>query len=324
MDRREFLASGATLAVAVAGGCTGCARAPAASLHMEPTTDAEIAERVTYRLDEGSSERYRLVADAVENDAATVKDTDPPLPANRSVVYEDAVYRLSREVVDSAPATAFSFTLDPVEGSVAERETVRFEDLPAVDREKFAARGWADGDFLGFGSSLRYRESEIPKSALVPDPEHSVIVWDAETKGRFEVDGSRETSVKTYRYNAEQVNDSAADYGAKIRERYAFELSGLSSGERDIVSQAIEDQGGYYVPGGEEPPDAVWDLAEQFRSQEEVRYAWEDDEDDSPSGRVDGTYVVRYDGEVYWTRVRVSREGMTTTATEDSATASED
>ncbi|NHN61211.1 MULTISPECIES: hypothetical protein [Halorussus] len=314
MDRREFLASGATLAIAVAGGCTGCARAPAASLHMEQITDAGIAEKVTYRLDEGPSERNRLVADAVENDSATVGDTDPPLPANRSVVYDDAVYRLSREVVASAPATAFSFTLDPVDESVSESETVRFEDLPAVDREKFAARGWADGGFLGVGSSLRYREGEISESALVPEPEHSVIVWNAETRGRFEVDGSRETSLKTYRYEAEQVNPSAEAYGATIRERYAFELSGLSSEERDVVSQAIEDEGGYYVPGGEKPPDAVWNLGERFRSQEEVRYAWEDDEDDSPSGRVDGTYVVRYDGEVYWTRIRVSREGFTTTA----------
>ncbi|WP_435182016.1 twin-arginine translocation signal domain-containing protein [Halorussus sp. AFM4] len=317
MDRREFLTAGATLAIAVAGGCTGCARAPAAALRMRPTTDREIAERVTYRLHEGSSPGYRLVAGAVENGSATAEGTDPPLPANRSVVYDGAVYRLGREVVDSVPATAFSFTLDPVDGSVSESETVGFEDLPAVDREKLAARGWADGDPLGVGSSLRYREREVPESALVPEPDRPVIVWDDETSGRFEVDGSRETSLKTYRYRAEQVDPSAEAYGAEVRERYAFALSGLSSAERDIVSQAIEDEGGYYVPGGEKPPDAVWNLARRFRPREEVRSAWEDDEDGRTVPGVDGTYLVRYDGEVYWTEIRVSREAFTTTASDE-------
>ncbi|MFC4451774.1 hypothetical protein [Halorussus aquaticus] len=317
MDRREFLATGATLTVAAFGGCTGCARMPAASLQMESITDAEIAEKVTHELEDGASDRRRLVADAVENGSATVEDVDPPLAANKSFVYEGSVYRLSHEVVESVPATTFHFTLDPVEGSVAESETVRYADLPAVDREKFAENGWDDGSFLGFGSSLLYLDREIPDSALVPDPERPVVVWDSETKGRFEVDDSRSTELKTYRYAAEVVDSSAERYGAEVRERYAFALSGLTSAERDIVRQAVETEDGYRVPPDETPPDAMWKLAKRFRPHEEVRYAWEDEEDAGGSGRIDGSYLVRRDGEVYWTSVHVSRDQFTTTANEN-------
>ncbi|WP_137285973.1 hypothetical protein [Halorussus salinisoli] len=309
MDRREFLATGATLAIATAGGCTGCAKAPAISLRMEPINDHEIAEEVTYRVEVGPSDRRRLVADAVGEESVTVEDTDAPFPADEPFVYDGSVYRLSYEIVESKPATTFQFTLDPAEGSVSESETIRYDELPAVDREKLDY----DGSFLGFGSSLLYLDSEIPDSALVPDPERSVIVWDSETKGRFEVDGSIETDLKTYRYESEQVHPSAEEYGAQIRERYEFELSGLTDAERDIVSEAIEESD-YSVPHDESPPDAALKLATRFRPHEEVRYAWEDEADAAEAGRVDGTYLVRHDGELYWTSIHVSRDQFATTA----------
>lgn len=315
MDRREFLAAGATLAIATAGGCTGCAKAPATSLRMVPLSDYETAEEVTQRVD-GDDER-RLVREAVENGSATAEGTDPPFPEDRAFVYENAVYRLSREVVDSTSATRFHFTLNPAEESVPESETVRFADLPAVDRETFAARGWADDPFLGFGSSILYLDGDISDSALVPEPDRPVVVWDSETKGRFEVDDSHETDLKRYRYESEQVHASAEEYGAQVRERYAFELSGLTDAERDIVSEAtVPDD--FSVPYGESPPDAALKLANRFRQHETVQYAWEDAEgesvsDSSGSGRIDGTYLVRYDGDIYWTNVQVSREFVTTT-----------
>ncbi|WP_135854012.1 hypothetical protein [Halorussus salinus] len=325
MDRREFLASGATLAIATAGGCTGCARAPATSLRLEPISDYEIAREVTYGL-EGSSDRRELVADAVENGSAAREATEPPFPENRSFVYRDSVYRLSREVVETTDATTFHFTLNPADGSVSESETVRFEELPAVDRETFADRGWADDPFLGFGSSLLYLDSEIPDSALVPDPDRSVIVWDPETKGRFEVDDSYEDDLKEYRYESEEVHSSAEQFGAEVREEYAFELSDLSEAEREILDEAIVPDD-YSVPADENPPDAALKLATRFRPHDEVRYAWEESDEGAGdadagdegadesggTGRIDGIYLLRYDGEVYWTSVQVARDLVTTT-----------
>jgi len=315
MDRREFLAAGATLAIATAGGCTGCAREPATSLRLEPISDYEIAREVTYSL-EGAADRRELVADAVENGSATREATEPPVPENRSFVYRDSVYRLSHEVVETTDATTFQFTLNPAEESVPESETVRFEDLPAVDRETFAGRGWADDPFLGFGSSLLYLDSEIPDSALVPDPERSVIVWDSETKGRFEVDDSYETDLKEYRYESAEVHSSAEEFGAQVREEYVFELSGLSEAEREILDEAIVPDD-YSVPADENPPDAALKLATRFRPHEEVRYAWEESdegagEETAGRDRIDGTYLLRYEGEVYWTSVQVAREFETT------------
>lgn len=308
MNRREFLAAGASAAIAIGGGCTGCAQSPSASLRMEPVADAGIAKEVTYRIEaDEDNERYRIAAAAVENGSTTVEGTEPPLPEDRPFVHDGAVYELSLDVVSSVPATSFSFTLDPVEGSVPDGETVRYGDLPAVDREKFARNGWDDGGFLGFGSSILYLDGEVPDSALVPEPERPVIVWDGDTKGRFEVEGSRETRLETYRYRSRVVDPSASAFGAEIRDRYAFALSGLTAAEREVVAEAIE--GGYSVAPDETPPDAVWRLADRFVAHDEVRPVWEsgDGRDGDPSGE----YIVRYDGEVYWTRFRVPERTAT-------------
>lgn len=314
MDRREFLAAGATLAIATAGGCTGCAQMPTASLRMDSITDAKITEKVTYGRESANSEERQLVADAIENQTASAEGTEPPFPADKPFVHDGSVLRLSYEVVESKPATVFHFTLDPAEGSVQDDETIRYEDLPAVDKEKFARNGWDDGGFFGFGSALRYLDSQIPESALVPEPEYSVVVWNEDDRGRFEVDSSHSTELKTYRYESMQVHPSASEYGEEVRQKYAFTLSSLTDPEREIVRKAIESEHGYSVPPDESLPDAAWRLAKRFRAHDEVRYAWEDERGDTRP--IDGTYLVRYDGEVYWTRIHVSSE-MRTSATED-------
>lgn len=323
MDRREFLATGATLAIAAAGGCTGCAQMPTASLRMDAISDAEIAEKVTHDLESEDSLRYQLVSDAVENESETVEDTEPPFPANRSFVYDGSVHRLSHEVVESKPATVFRFTLNPADETVTDDESIRYENLPAVDRKNLDY----DGSFLGFGSSMLYLDSEISESVLVPDPQYSVIVWGEDDRGRFEVDGSHSTELKTYRYESEQVHPSAEQFGEQVRQKYEFTLSGLSDAEREIVREAIDSEQGYTVPPDESLPDSVWRLAKRFRTHEEVRRAWEDgaeneagesvdggDTETTPAPSIPGTYLVRYEGEVYWANVYVTRE-MTTATT---------
>lgn len=301
MDRREFLAAGATLAATVAGGCTGCARSPTASFSMTAVTDAEIARKATEDFS-ADSEGYRFVREAVENGSATVRDTDVRIPADVPFVHDDAVYRLSHEVVASEPATSFSFTLNLAEGNFTESETVRYEQLPEIDRAKLDLG--AD-PFLGFGSSLLYTREEIPESMLVPEPEYPILVWDEDTRGRFEVGGSSDTALNTYRYVSEQVAPSAAAYGRRLREEVGFKLSGLSDGERRIVEQAVENEHGYTVPSDESPPDALWRLAERFRPRRGVH----DDPGDSPS--MSGTYVVRYEGSWYWTGFYVDGSAFT-------------
>lgn len=309
MKRREYLATGATLAIAAAGGCTGCAQAPTARLEMTETDDLAIAREVTYPLDEGSSERTGLVVTSVRNGSASVDATEPPFPEDRPFVHDGSIYRMSHATTDTRPARVFRFTLDIVDGEVAESERVRFDDLPAVDRGKFASRGWDEDPFIGFGSSLTYFEPEIAESALVPVPEHTVIEWDSGARGRFSVDGSYDTEVKTYRYTSELVHPSARAFGRSIRERYEFTLSGLSGAERAIVTEAIGNEHGWVVPPDESPPDAVYGLVERFGGRQSVRRVWEDE--DARSEGPGGEYIVRYEGVLYWTRFGVDRDVLT-------------
>lgn len=308
MKRREFLVTGATLTIAASGGCTGCVPAPKANLSMTETDDLGIAREVTYPIEEDGP-RSNFVSNAVENGTTVVNDTEARFPENRSFVYQEAIYQLTYDITDSRPARVFHFTLNRAEGEVNESEVIQFDDLPAVDREKFASRGLAEDPFLGIGSSLLYYEPEVPKSMLVPDPEYTVIEWDAETQGRFTVDGSYDTTVNTYQYSAEQVHSSAAKFGRTIREQHEFTLSGLSDGERTIVTEAIENERGWVLMPDESPPDALYSLIDRFSKRQAVLREWEDEDDraEGPSGN----YIVRYDDTLYWTGFGVDLNALT-------------
>ncbi|MFB6118035.1 hypothetical protein [Halosegnis sp.] len=302
MNRRQFLATGTTAALATVGGCTGCATTPSAAISMTAVTDAEIARRVTHRLEaDPDNERYQLVGEIVETDNTIIEATEQRLPTDGPLVYEGTVYELSVRVLETTPARSFSFTLDPVEGTVTDAATVRFDALPAVDRAKFREHGLATDPFLGIGSAFVYPESEIATSALVPEPVASIIVWDADTRGRFTVDGSRSLPIYTYCYTAEVVRESAAAYGRDVRRENVFRLTGLSTAEQELVSKAIAGDAGYTVPAGEQPSEAFRSLAARFRPHDDVEQVWEQAAPDDAVGTAAGTYLVRYDGDVYWT-----------------------
>lgn len=76
-----------------------------------------------------------------------------------------------------------------------------------------------------------------------------------------------------------------------------------SERQRHIISEAIDAEQGYAVPHEKTLPDAMAKLVDQFRSQDEVDWVWEQGDED---GTVSGRYLVRYDGGVYLTRVQVS------------------
>ncbi|WP_101295041.1 hypothetical protein [Halegenticoccus soli] len=329
LNRRDLVAYGSVLAASALSGCTGLGnagfgngaaavgKAPAAAFEMDAVTDAEIAERTTHSQNlsfEGRNEERELVANAVAGESPRAEGTDPPVHARDAFVYEGAVYELSHAVVDSEPATSFQITLNPADGEIDGTEAVEYDDLPEVDRETFERRGWSDIEFLGFGTSLLYLDDTIEESALVPEPEYSVIVWDAETRGRFDVRGSYDAPLNTYEYEAELIHESASGFGSDVRERCEFELEGLSADRREIVSRAIAEDHGYTVPHGESVPDAMRALADQFRSRTDVYDAvgeekrGRDEVDQSPNGN----YLVRYEGQTYWTSLRVVEERVTT------------
>ena len=320
MRRRALLTSTATLLSATLTGCTGLgssnsaavgvAEVPTARLEMIPLADATLPPKVLYSIgvEDGPNRRVQLF-DRILDGGTTIEGTRPPLPEDQHIFYDDAVYQLSHDVIEQTPATRYQIEVDIVQDTVTQSEAIQFSKLPAVDREKFAALGWDDGGTFGLGTSFLYTHAERDKSALVPNSEYSYIIWEDGSEAAWVVDGSNETTLNTYEYTATQVA-TVAEYGRQMRERVAFALSDLSDAQRDIVETAIS-QEQYVVGPDETPPSALVALADRFRDQEQAHGL-----DQTGEGDLSGTYLVRYDGEVYWTTLVVHGDAF---ATETSA-----
>ena len=278
------------------------AELPTASLSMEPVEDAAIPPRVLYTVtpEYGSGRRTPEAAllDRIEREGtATTERTRPPLREDRPLAYDGTVYRLAYEVTEETPATRFSVKVDIVTGDEREGRTIEFSELPAVDREVFERNGLASGEVVGIGTTLLYTEQEVEQSTLVPETNVSVIEWDTGSEAEWVVDDAYETTLNTYRYTIEGTTP-ASEYGARVRERFAWALPELPDAERDIVEAAVEDR--YVVPPDETPPPALESLVERFRPHDRVEESTSEYRDG-----VSGPYLVRYGGEVYWTRLSV-------------------
>lgn len=317
MRRRALLAAAASSLSAIVAGCTSpggfsgsnaAAEAPTARLELTTIADAKLPTKVLYtvRPAEGNDATAQLF-DRILDGGTKTKATRPPLPKQQHIAYQEGVYELSYEVVEETPATSYSVKVDIVTDSVIEAKAIQFADLPEVDQKEFAEHGLADGDPVGIGTTFLYTDTEREQSVLVPESEYSYITWDDGTEAEWVVDDAYDTTLNTYRYTAEQVA-TAADYGQQMRERFTFERSGLPEAQRDIVETAITD-GQYIVGPGETPSDALVALADRFRGHEQAHGLDEDGE-----GDLSGTYLVRYQGDVYWTTLVVQRDAFQTTA----------
>jgi len=314
MHRRALLATAATSLSAIVAGCSSvdesaggnsATELPTARLELTTIPDAQLPTEVLYTVRPGDRDGApaELLDQILEGDTTT-EATDPPLPAQRHIAYQEAVYELSHEVIEETAATEYVVRVDVVTESVTETEAIEFAELPAVDRDKFAANGLADGGTVGVITSFLYTDAEREESVLVPESDYSYIRWDDGTEAEWAVDEGHDRTLNSYRYTGEQVA-TAAEYGQQMRERFAFDLSGLSEAQREIVETAIADES-YSTETDETPSDAFAELIDQFRDQEQVRGLDEDgDGNDDPSGR----YLVRYQDEVYWTALAVRRDG---------------
>jgi len=318
MRRRALLATATTSLPTIIAGCTSAgglggsnaaAEAPTARLELETVTDAKLPTKVLYtvRPAEGVDSRAQLF-DRILDGGATTKATRPPLPEQRHIAYQDGVYELSYEVTKETPATRYSVKVDIVTETVTEAEAIQFADLPQVDKDEFAAHGLADGEPVGIGTTFLYTDAEREQSALVPESAYSYITWEDGAEAQWVVDDAYDTTLNTYRYSADQVA-TAADYGQQMRERFTFELSGLPEAQRDIVETAITD-GPYVVGPDETPSDAFVALADRFRGHEQAHGLNEDGE-----GDLSGSYLVQFQGDVYWTTLVIRRNASQTTST---------
>lgn len=313
MRRRALLATVATSLPALAAGCVGsnprgqnqAPRADKARLEMTTVADRELPAKVLYTVgpETGGGEEVELFEDILDGGATTTA-REPPIPTEKPIAHEDGIYEVASEVVEETPATRYSVKVDIVTDSVDESEAIQFEDLPEVDKAAFASRNLADGDTVGVGTTLVYTDAERDRSVLVPDSEYSYITWADGAEAEWVVDRASDTTIYTYRYTADRVM-TATEYGRRMREEFTFELSGLPASQREIVATAVG-EGRYAVGPDETLSEPFRGLSDRFRDHEQARPL----DEESPE-RLSGTYLVRYEGQVYWTRLRVRGDVLT-------------
>lgn len=281
MERRALAALGLVALVALAG-CSA-----AGSLSMEAATDQRIAEEASRpAAPDRSGDGRQLVQRAIENGSATATARSPPVERGLPFAYQDGYYEVNWTVTDSQPATAVSLEID-YNGSAPASETVAYDALSPRDRELLEGvlppRTERRTEGYDFGTGGTYTQPERNRSVLLSG-EHEAVRFEGET---YPVAVETEpTTLRTYRYTATSVADSTAAYADRLRERHLFTLSGLSEAERSVVEEAITENGSYYAENDDD--EAFRGVLEKFDGRPAIR-----------SDDYHGSWLVRYDGEVY-------------------------
>lgn len=293
MRRRTLLASAATALALPLAGCSEPAGGSLSMMAME--SDAGIGRQWAGTTEDLSSDRRALVEAAVAGEAPRRTGRSPPYEASRPLEHDGAVYEISHDVVDTRSVTRYTIRVD-YDPETTPSAVVAYEDLPEADRTALEGQvppGEDPPTGEGFDLDSTYRYPVDAESVLL-DEECDGVRYEGETY-RLEIEPNREVTVETYEYRAERVADSAAALGRQLRERYLFTLSGLSEEEQRIVDEATR----IYRPD-DGVPEAFRSLADRFRAHDPV---------ETGDGR--GTYLVRYDGTVYWTTLAYPPETAT-------------
>jgi hypothetical protein len=279
MRRRQFLATGATLLPVALAGCGH----PAVVLDMTEATDDDIASEVSMTAEPGSEE-YRAVTSASENGSSTRRGRYELFDRTNTVRINESVYSVTETRLESSEVTVYEVLVDfDPENTTPDLGAIDYDDLPATDRERLDPlfREAAPPDNEGYDVGVGYGSAaEVGNdSVFVPERQYDVIVRNG-TRYRVAVD-SRTASEATYRYEVTEVADSLGAYADQIRERYRFELTGLSEAERRVVDQAID--GAYF-----EENDAFRSVVDRLR-----------DHDGLSVDDFYGTWLLEYEGVEY-------------------------
>jgi len=279
ITRRGLLRSAAGVSVVSLAGCAD----PRAVLTLEEADDAELADRVA--TDVGGTDGEGVVRRAVENGTHTTtgdsSGLEPPVEAG-PVAYDGAYYDLSVESTTVAEDRLYILRVENL-GEEAVDGEVTYDELPEADRtalaEVFEDEGSAQEGFEG-GTEYPYAEGEYADSVLV---DGATVVRDGL---RYEVEAERRRTIERqeFTYTAEEVAESAEEFGGWAREKYGFALEGLSDGEREVVEEAV-DTGGYYEGSVTEGFES---LVRRFREHRAVT-----------SGEFGGEWIVEYEGTTY-------------------------
>jgi len=280
MRRRQFLAGTALLAVPLAG----CAH-PRVVLDMDEASAADIVDEVSATLRPGSDAHDGMLA-ARDNGSVTrtgryaVSDGD-------TVVLDGRVYEVSATPVGSETVTTYDLRIDfDPEDTTPDRGAIEYADLPKPDRERldsFVSGDHPTGEGYDVGIAYGTVDDVDGESVFVPDQQYDILVHGDE---RYRVSVAANTETRTrYRYEVEEIAASVDEYADRVRERYAFALTGLSEDERAVVEEAIG--GGYFEDG-----DAFQSVADRFRAHDGIHVS-----------ESFGTWLAEYEGAEYLTYI---------------------
>ncbi|MFB6141408.1 MAG: hypothetical protein ABEJ26_13355 [Halosimplex sp.] len=279
----------ATLLVAAGAALAGCG-SDAGSLSMTAVDDATLAERASYDLggeDPFETMEARIVRAAIANGSTTRNASREFVRGGRAYRYGGAYYDVSVHVVGTVSGYGGGVRID-YNTTDFDGEAVAYGDLPAVDRRAleplFSGPREDRDEGFDLGVPVAYTDEEANRSMLVPDQRYDAVVYEGETY-RITADGVERQRLRTIRYEATRLADSAQSFATHLTDRYAFTLSGLSDGERDVVESAT---GGTYTAESADD-EGFADVVERFRSHDAVT-------EDSGAG----DWIVRYDGQLYW------------------------
>lgn len=281
MRRRQFLASGVALLPFLAG----CAH-PSVVLDMDAATDDDVADEVSTPVDAGSTESA-VVEAALENGTTTRRSRTELFDRAETVRFDGAFYEVTSTELESGEVSVYDVLVEALpEDATPDVGEVAYADLPGADRQRLEAvveSGLDDSTREQLGVGYGTADEVGDESVFVPEPQYDVLTHDGD---RYRVTVESRTATETeYRYELTEVAPDVETFATRIRDRYLFELAGLSEGERDVVEAAID--GGHF-----EDSDAFQSVVDRIRDHEGI------DTTDAY-----GTWLVEYEGTAYITYV---------------------
>lgn len=313
MQTRLVIITGAALCLVALAGCSQ----PAGSLSMDAVNDTELADNASTALSEGDlevqefdrrsrSERTQIAVlrRAVQNESATVTAPEPPHSASETVYQtDDRFYTLSYTTVDTTTGRQVTYQLNPnVTAATAEENgwtVAEYDDLPPVDKAalhppvSYLSRDSLEEDEIppeAIKEEQLYAPAELNRSATAGG-QYDAIRYDGRLI-ELDVVSNESQPLTVYQYQPRPVASGSESYAACLRDAYAFELSGLDSETRAVVTEATD---GTYRP--ENTSDTAFrSVLDRFHDQTAVS-----------ATTISGSWLVRYDGRLYWTDLRYAR-----------------
>lgn len=213
---------------------------------MREATPEALSDEMSRSVSPGTVE-HATVQEAIENGAATVSATSPPVRTDEPIRFQGRYYEASATEVGSRERTRYDIRIDYDPEPTETNQSIAYAALPAVDKTALDGVIPPQGDTPesdGFevGTLYIYPENATNASLLVPTQQYD-LVRHRGSAYRVQIRAETVTEVE-YRYEVAEIAANTGAFADRLRSTYQFTLSELSPAEREIVEEAIDS--GYF------------------------------------------------------------------------------